>query len=279
MKKEKAVKKTPEKIKSQVVVHTNKKSNEMIWSNASQIMTSNREDIKTAVANQMMNLAIAVFKLPPQGITILANQPYINKVGWKIKMREYYADKYRIKTNWQHFANPKEQYAIVEAIVEVKNTEGNWDEVSRAIGEATKASIKLDAVKETLNMMAETRAKNRAMSDFIGARVISDAVKILSDMRRKNQVSEEQANVITEAAKVTAEEMPPQQETKIVNPNAFSFIAKLKVELFKRGIKTSREAIEYINKITDIQLASFEEIDETLAKVVLMEVYKKPIKK
>lgn len=279
MKKEKAVKKTPEKIKSQVVVHTNKKSNNMIWANASQIMTSDREDIKTAVANQMMNLAIAVFKLPPQGITILANQPYINKVGWKIKMREYYADKYRIKTNWQHFANPKEQYAIVEAIVEVKNTEGNWDEVSRAIGEATKASIKLDAVKETLNMMAETRAKNRAMSDFIGARVISDAVKILSDMRRKNQVSEEQANVITEAAKVTAEEMPPQQETKIVNPNAFSFIAKLKVELFKRGIKTSREAIEYINKITDIQLASFEEIDETLAKVVLMEVYKKPIKK
>jgi len=280
MKKEKAVKKTPKKIKSQMVVHTSQpEKKEMIWSNASQIMASGREDIKTEVANQMMNLATAVFKLPPQGITILANQPYINKVGWKIKMREYHADKYRIKTEWKHFADPNEQYAIVEAIIEVKDAKGNWDEAARAVGEATKTNIKLAAVKETLNMMAETRAKNRAMSDFIGARAIEDAVKMLSDMRKKNQVSDEEAHVITEAAKVTAEEMPSQQETKTVNPNAFSFIGKLKFELFKRGIKTAREAIDYVNKTTDAQLASFEEVDESLAKVVLVEISKKPIRK
>ena len=280
MKKEKAKKVTSKKTKSQMVVHTSQPAKkEMIWSNASQIMASGREDIKTAVANQMMNLATAVFKLPPQGITILANQPYINKVGWKIKMREYHTDKYRIKTEWKHFADPNEQYAIVEAIIEVRDAKGNWEEVSRAVGEATKTNIKLAAVKETLNMMAETRAKNRAMSDFIGARAIEDAVKMLGDMRKKNQVSEEEAHVITEAAKVTAEEMPSQQETKTVNPNAFSFIAKLKVELFKRGIKTAREAIDYVNKTTDAQLASFEEVDESLAKVVLVEISKKPIRK
>jgi len=280
MKKEKAKKVTSKKTKSQMVVHTSQPAKkEMIWSNASEIMASGREDIKSAVANQMMNLATAVFKLPPQGITILANQPYINKVGWKIKMREYHADKYRIKTEWKHFADPNEQYAIVEAIIEVRDAKGNWEEVSRAVGEATKTNIKLAAVKETLNMMAETRAKNRAMSDFIGARAIEDAVKMLSDMRKKNQVSEEQSHVITEAAKVTAEEMPAQQETKTVNSNAFSFIAKLKVELFKRGIETARQAVEYVNQITDAQLSSFEEVDESLAKVVLVELSKKPIKK
>jgi hypothetical protein len=280
MKKEKAKKVTSKKTKSAMVVHTSKpEKKEMIWSGASQIMASGREDIKTAVAQQMMNLATAVFKLPPQGITILANQPYINKVGWKIKMREYHTDKYRIKTEWKHFADPNEQYAIVQAIIEVKDSKGNWEEVSRAIGEATKTNIKLAAVKETLNMMAETRAKNRAMSDFIGARAIEDAVKMLGDMRKKNQVSEEQAHVITEAAKVTAEEMPAQQETKTVNPNAFSFVEKLKVELFKRGVKTAREAIEYINQVTDAQLGSINEVDESLAKVVLVELSKKPIKK
>jgi len=280
MKKKKAKKVTSKKTKSQMVVHTSQLAKkEMIWSNASEIMASGREDIKTAIANQMMNLATAVFKLPPQGITILANQPYINKIGWKIKMREYHADKYRIKTEWKHFADPNEQYAIVEAIIEVRDAKGNWEEVSRAVGEATKTNIKLAAVRETLNMMAETRAKNRAMSDFIGARAIEDAVKTLSDMRKKNQVSEEQSHVITEAAKVTAEEMPSQQETKTVNSNAFSFIAKLKIELFKRGIKNARQAIEYINRVTDAQLGSINEVDESLAKVILVELFKKPIKK
>jgi hypothetical protein len=280
MKKEKAVKKTPKKIKSQMVVHTSQpEKKEMIWSGASQIMASGREDIKTVVANQMMNLATAVFKLPPQGITILANQPYINKVGWKMKMREYYQDKNRIKTKWHHYADPNEQYAICEAIIEIKDAKGNWEEMATATGEASKTNIKLAMVKETLNMMAETRAKNRAMSDFIGARTLEDAVKTLNAMRAKKEVTDDEANVITEAAKVTAEEMPNIQETKTVNANAFSFIEKMKVEMFKRGITTARDAIEAVNKITDAQLSSMNEVDESLAKVVLTEIIKRPLKK
>ena len=281
MTKAKAKKATSKKTKktTSVTVHTSKSKKDMVWSNASEIMTSNREDIKTAVAQQMMNLATAVFKLPPQGVTILANQPYINKTGWKMKMREYYQDKYRIRTEWHHLATPNEKYAVCEAVIEVKDTKGNWEEASRAIGEATEASIKLQAVKQTLNMMAETRAKNRAMSEFIGARALEDAVKTLTSMRNKKEVSDDQANVITEAARVTAEEMNA-PETKTVNSEkAFSFIEKLKVEMFKRGIKTGRDAIEYVNQVTDAQLSTFEEVDETMAKVVLAEVIKKPIKK
>jgi len=283
MKKEKAKKVTSKKTKKKstsVVVHTSKADKkEMVWSGASQIMASGREDIKTAVAQQMMNLATAVFKLPPQGITILANQPYVNKIGWKMKMREYYAEKYRIRTEWKHFADPNEQYAICEAIIEVKDSKGGWEEVARAVGEATKTNIKLAAVKETLNMMAETRAKNRAMSDFIGARTLEDAVKTLNAMRTKKEVTEDQAHVITEAARVTAEEMTGSETKTVDSEKAFSFVEKLKVEMFKRGIKTGREAIEYVNKVTDAQLSTFDEVDETLAKVVLAEVIKKAIKK
>lgn len=280
MKKEKAVKATPKKTKrtTAVTVHTSKPQKEMVWSNASEIMTSSREDIKTAVAQQMMNLATAVFKLPPQGVTILANQPYINKTGWKMKMREYYEDKYRIRTEWKHLATPNEKYAICEAVIEVKE-KGGWDEVSRAIGEANEASIKLQAVKQTLNMMAETRAKNRAMSEFIGARALEDAVKTLTNMRSKNEVSDDQANVITEAARVTAEEMNAPETRTVNSEKAFSFIEKLKIEMFKRGIKTGAQAIEYVNQVTDAQLSSMEEVSEALAKVVLAEVIKKPIKK
>ena len=281
MKKEKAVKATPKKTKktTAVTVHTSKPQKEMVWSNASQIMTSSREDIKTAVAQQMMNLATAVFKLPPQGVTILANQPYINKTGWKMKMREYYEDKYRIRTEWKHLATPNEKYAVCEAIIEVKDSKGVWDEVARSIGEANEASIKLQAVKQTLNMMAETRAKNRAMSEFIGARALEDAVNMLTSMRTKNEVTDDQANVITEAARVTAEEMNAPETRTVNSEKAFSFVEKLKIEMFKRGIKTGAQAIEYVNQVTDAQLSSMEEVDETLAKVVLAEVIKKPIKK
>jgi hypothetical protein len=282
MKKAKAVKATPKKTKktTSVTVHTSKPSNkDMVWSNASQIMTSSREDIKTAVAQQMMNLATAVFKLPPQGVTILANQPYINKTGWKMKMREYYEDKYRIRTDWKHLATPNEKYAVCEAIIEVKDSKGVWDEVSRAIGEANEASIKLQAVKQTLNMMAETRAKNRAMSEYIGARALEDAVKMLTAMRKKNEVSDDQANVITEAARVTAEEMNAPETRTVNSEKAFSFVEKLKVEMFKRGYKTGGQAIDFVNQVTDAQLSSMNEVDESLAKVVLAEVIKKPLKK
>lgn len=277
MKKEKEVKATPKKTKknTNVVVHSSKPEKPMIWSNASQIMATGREDIKTAVAQQMMSLATAVFKLPPQGITILANQPYVNKIGWKMKMREYYAEKYRIRTKWHHYADPSEQYAICEAIIEIKDSKGNWEEVSTATGEATKTNIKLAAVKETLNMMAETRAKNRAMSDFIGARTLEDAVKTLNEMRAKKEVTEEQAHVITEAARVTAEEMGGNETKTVDSTKAFSFIEKMKVELHKRGAQNARQAIEMINKITDAQLSSLDEVDENMAKIILVELNKR----
>ena len=277
MKKEKAKKVTSKKTKktTNVVVHTSKPEKEMVWSNASQIMTTGREDIKTVVAQQMMSLATAVFKLPPQGITILANQPYVNKIGWKMKMREYYEEKYRIRTKWHHYADPNEQYAICEAIIEVKDNKGNWEEVATATGEATKTNIKLAAVKETLNMMAETRAKNRAMSDFIGARTLEDAVKTLNAMREKKEVTEEQAHVITEAARVTAEEMGGNETKTVDSQKAFSFFEKMKVELHKLGAQNARQAIEMINKITDAQLSSLDEVDENMAKVILVELNKR----
>jgi len=279
-KKETSKKTTPKK-STEVVVHSSKSAKkEMVWSNAGDIMASNRDDLKTQVAQQMMNLATTVFKLPPQGVTILANQPYINKTGWKMKMREYYQDNYRIRIKWHHQATPNEKYAICEAKIELKDTKtGEWDEVSSATGEATPQNIKLQLVKETLNMMAETRAKNRAMSEFVGARAIEDAVKVLTTMKNKNEVSDEQASTITEAAKVTAEEMNA-PETKTVNSEqAFSFIEKLKVEMYKRGVKTPADAIGMVNQITDAQLSTFDEVDEQLAKVALVEVIKKPIKK
>lgn len=272
------------KKKTDVVVHTStpavkEQKKDLVWKNAGDIMASNREDLKTQVAQQMMSLATTVFKLPPQGVTILANQPYINKTGWKMKMREYFEDKYRIRIHWHHQATPNEKYAICEAKIEMKDKDGNWDEVASATGEATPQNIKLQLVKETLNMMAETRAKNRAMSEFAGARAIEDAVKTLTQMRKKKEVSDDQASAITEAAKVTAEEMNAPETKTVDSEKAFSFIEKLKVEMFKRGVKSPREAIEMVNEITSAELSTFDEVDEQLAKFALVEVLKKPIKK
>lgn len=241
MSKRKAIKKVAKK--TSVIMHTSKRK--PIWESAGSLMNANREDAKTAIASNMLHLATQVFSVPPQGVTILANQPYINKVGWKVKMHEYFKDDYRIITKWNHMATPDEQYAIVEAIVEVRGRPtketgglmGAWEERARAIGEATPANIKLQAVKMTLNMMAETRAKNRAMFDIAGARTMEDAVKNIEKMKKGKEITPQQAEVIVEGSKVTAEEIN-EKETKTIEPEkSFSYIEKLKIEVHKRGAK------------------------------------------
>jgi len=270
-------KKTTKKVakKTNVIMHTGKQK--PIWESAGSLMAG-REDAKTEIASRMLHLATQVYSVPPQGVTILANQPYINKVGWKVKMHEYFGNNYRIKTKWNHMATPDEQYAIVEAIVEVKDKEG-WEERARAIGEATPANIKLQAVKMTLNMMAETRAKNRAMFDIAGARTMEDAVTNIERMKKANKITSQQAEVIAEGAKVTAEEMNEKETKTIDKPEkSFSYMEKVKVEVHKRGAKNAREAIEYINRVAGLELASLNEISETQARTILPIIINQKIK-
>lgn len=243
------------------------------FENMQSLMNKGREDLAAQGAYDLIMVACKVFELPPQGITVLGNAPYINKVGWKIKQKQL-LDGSVVKTLWVHHATPLEKYAIVEA--KVMDKDGK--EVASAIGEATEASIKLAAVKQTLNMMAETRAKNRALFDALVAPTYEKALEVMEQMK----LSEETKRKIGEAAKVTAEEMnetpqplePPKPKPAFKGEvvETTTYIERLKIRLYKLGAKTPEQAFKLIEKKTGGVLKSFDEMTEDMARDILKDL-------
>ena len=71
-----------------------------------------------------------------------------------------------------------------------------------------------------------------------------------------------------------------EKETKTIDKpeKSFSYMEKVKVEVYKRGAKNAREAIEYINRVAGLELASLNEISETQARMILPIIINQKIK-
>ena len=102
-----------------------------------------------------------------------------------------------------------------------------------AIGEASKQSVKLEAVKQTLNMMAETRGLNRAIWQEIGG----DVWNRVAENLKKSDLDEQEKARIVNAGTVSYEEM--QQPARPAKPQATS------------GDQLVRMAVDSIKKCTD----------------------------
>jgi len=283
--KSKTTKKVAKKVTTEVA---KKKEVDMSWASATNIANMQREDISAAGPKKMVMLASKVFELPVQGLTILGGQPYINKTGWSIK-RHQKLEGSRFEIVWHHLATPNEKYAIVEA--KLLDKDGNV--IGQAIGEATEANIKLAAVKQTLNMMAETRAKNRAMSDALTGKIYVEAVEKMNEMIKQQKMTDHEANAIGEAARTTAEEMnetetkvnyaetvPQDQKAPLTSsvpqgngtPEGNGFVDQVKVELVKAGAQNEWQALEKLFAMTGIQITKITELSEKDAQVALVKI-------
>ena len=251
-------KKVSEKKPSIALVPSKKKPE---FTSLAKLANEEREDTASVEARNMLFLACQVFELPPQGVAILGGQPYINKVGWKVKQGVLAADS-RIETKWIHHATPSEKYAIVEAYLLDKDGK----ELARAIGEATEANIKLAAVKQTLNMMAETRAKNRVLYDALIQKTLTSAMDKMQEM----QLSKDTQDKIGNAAKSSAEEM--NMTETVTQPPKTKYVEKLKIQLYKAGAKTPKDAFKLIEEATGAVVQSFEELTEDMAAEILQAV-------
>jgi hypothetical protein len=262
-----------------------KKEVDMSWAAATNIANMGREDIAATGAKKMVMLASKVFELPIQGLTILGGQPYINKTGWSIK-RHQKLEGTRFEITWHHLAIPNEKYAIAEA----KLLDKDGKVISQAIGEAAESNIKLKAVKETLNMMAETRAKNRAMADALTGMIYVEAVEKMNKMIKDQKMTEHEASQISEAARTTAEEMN-EPETKITpaqvhaqetprpeapqgngTPEGNGFVDQVKIELVKAGAQNEWQAIEKLHSMTGMQISHITELTEKDAQIALVKI-------
>jgi hypothetical protein len=177
------------------------------WKDAGILMKkgANPKDIQ----DQQMIIALSVaFDIPPQGITILADNPYINKQGL-----EFVFDKSKEKKGWGYFlSEPIElsKTAGDTAVFVTKLFDKNGTMVANGYGSANAANIRMGTIKVFLNEMAETRSQNRCLRKVLSPilyQTFIDRVKSL-DKDQRELIAEASANF----GSVTVEEIGASEE-------------------------------------------------------------------
>lgn len=177
------------------------------WQGAGILMKKGATDKEQKEQQMILALAVA-FDIPPQGITILAGNPYINRVGL-----EYVFDEYKESKGWSHFlSKPVElaQKAGDTAIFKTVIFNKDGKVVANGYGTANAGNIKMDTIKAFLNEMAETRSQNRCL------RKVLSSVLYKSFIKNVMALKDEQKKLVSEAASnfgsVTAEEIGSPEE-------------------------------------------------------------------
>lgn len=154
-----------------------------------------------------------VYGVPAHGISALGKQPYLNKDGRLYLLQELRkGDKEvrAIRVEFIQYSKSLSEAAIVKKIIVFRN-----DTEVEAIGEASQENVEVSNVKKTLNMVAETRALNRAIWVAIGADVMTRVQTNLEDESLK--ISPEDRDRIMEAGRVSYEEMERPEEPKTMH--------------------------------------------------------------
>lgn len=203
-------------------------------------------DLKQKKLWRTLSIAAKAWNVPPQGVTVLADMPYMNKVGLHYKLAKYSPEPQRLELTWIHYATPNEPYAIVEARLFVGDKM-----VSQSVGEATEKNVKLEAVKSMLNMMAETRAKNRAIWTFITAQLFDEMSTNLNKMVKQNEATPEDATVVQQGTSTTAEEMDQPQLTSGHRDNGLTLVLSEVEKASKQALIVLKARFETTKEFND----------------------------
>ena len=172
------------------------------WSDAGILMKKGADEKEIAKQKMIIALSIA-FDIPPQGITILADNPYINKVGL-----EFVFDQYKEKKGWGYFLSKPVELAKQAGETAVFTTKlYNKDDrvIANGYGSANAGNIKMSTIKVFLNEMAETRSQNRCL------RKVCSPILYSTFITRVRELNKKQRQLVADAAvnfgSVSAEEI------------------------------------------------------------------------
>ncbi len=225
-----------------------KKGIEM-WGN---IFTTDKD--LAAVTREYCHKVAEVYEVPPSGVISMGNQPYLNKDARLFLLNGFINEKKipAIKESKIHplqVSLTPEQSAIYKAIIVLED--GRYFD---AIGEASRASVKLEAVKNTLNMMAETRALNRVIWKIVAGHTMERVVKNL----KNSSFDEDTKEKIVEAGRTSAEEVAQGETKKKQGEDAF----KLAKNTLSKNVNSMEE----------------EDKDAVAKKIESSKIYTKPQK-
>jgi len=185
------------------------------WAGAGILIKKAQNPKDLNIQKMIMALSVA-FDIPPQGITVLADTPYINKVGL-----EYAFDRYSDQKGWGHFISKPVELAKSPSDTAVFVTElysRNGRVICNGYGTASQDSIRMGTIRPFLNEMAETRSQNRCLRKVLSPILYETFVRNIASL------SKDQVALVSQASKnfgsVTAEEITyqsgePEQETML----------------------------------------------------------------
>jgi len=197
MSKRKSPKKIKAKPKHAVAIRKNPTAQDLVnmFAGSSSLV----QDDKTQARGLILRVA-EVFGIPATCVNIMGGLPYINKDGLLFKLNEYeHSNVLGLTTKVIEYATKGGDRAIMQAELTLKG-----DRKFNAIGEADEKSIKLSAVKQTPNMMAETRAQNRVIRRAIQAEMLRE---LYTKLGSKSAYNDQEKKIIENSVHSSAEEM------------------------------------------------------------------------
>lgn len=206
------------------------------------------------VVAQFCNQVAEVYGVPSLGVNAMGSNPYLNKDGRLYLLHDLRKGSEQgvkaIRTNYLQLSTAPDIMSVAKVTIEF--FDGHEVE---GIGEASQQNVKLAAVKQTLNMMAETRALNRA----IWKEIAGDVWNRVAQNLKQADMPKEDAERVKNAGRVSYEEMDGNQEPQINNAEA-----ERQLRAFINQCKDVGTLIDYAEKLKDSPLYSQTFKDEML---------------
>lgn len=184
-------------------------------------------------------VAAGVLGVSPFGITILGGVPYLNKLGRKEKLSKYGNNKWSVKYQWIQRALSDTDKAICEAAIIDESGKQLSDWIT---GESSPASMKMGTLAGYQNHLAQTRAHNRAIEEYLGMQIHQEMLENVARLKKDGQKDVPLINTTVSAEEMESQsnhKEQPSQELKVefechecANP-----ITKAEVEFSKKMFK------------------------------------------
>ena len=238
-----------------------KVKNELSWIGQEKLMRNPTNQAEQRDREMIMGVA-RVYNIPALGVNILANQPYINKDGLLYKLHQHF-NVAKIKTEFIKMSLSKNEPAVVRVTIIMKDgmeIEG--------IGEASATNVKLEAVKNMLNQMAETRATNRAIRKAITLKLWND---VEEGLKKAKNINDEDKMAIIQAGSQSYEEMDNQLK-KVAEkrePAMSDYLGQVKVQLVKMGASNEKTALKVLEDETGLIWKDFNHTTQRQAQIAL----------
>ncbi|PIS14453.1 hypothetical protein COT64_02570 [Candidatus Shapirobacteria bacterium CG09_land_8_20_14_0_10_39_12] len=211
---------------------TKKIESELVWAGASSFIAKPGDE-KGQGERRILLIASKALGVSPFGVNILGGLPYINKLGLAQKAKGL-----RFEYNWIKFAEDDNGRAICQCRVMGKDGKTLTDWV---VGECSPSTQRMSTLKGYQNHMAQTRAKNRAILECLGAVIHEEMMANIAKMAKEKQITPKQALDIGSGAGKSAEEMEEEQRGKQSGLFSLEGAEKLKELARKHGAKPGEE--------------------------------------